>query len=122
VGEEGKQVASGKAHADLVQVCQGCPTAVAKRVECDISLALVWTEGEAKALPKHLDASTGEEISADLVEMGGAEFLSSLAPVACHEQQCVDPERFQSGQPVGVKHEKKNPFQVLEQSKSSRKK
>ncbi|MGB3608867.1 MAG: YceD family protein [Cellvibrio sp.] len=122
ISEEGKKVVSGKAHADLVLVCQRCLTPVSKPVECDISLAIVWTEEEAKALPKHLDPWIVEEISADFFEMVEEELLLSLPPVAYHEEQCVDPELFQSGEPVVVKHEKKNPFQVLEQLKSSPKK
>lgn len=122
ISEEGKKVVSGKAHADLVLVCQRCLTPVSKPVECDISLAIVWTEEEAKALPKHLDPWIVEEISADFFEMIEEELLLSLPPVAYHEEQCVDPELFQSGEPVVVKHEKKNPFQVLEQLKSSPKK
>src|SRR5690606_35699247 len=101
---------------------QRCLTPVSKPVECDISLAIVWTEEEAKALPKHLDPWIVEEISADFFEMVEEELLLSLPPVAYHEEQCVDPELFQSGEPVVVKHEKKNPFQVLEQLKSSPKK
>lgn len=122
ISEEGKKVVSGKANADLTLVCQRCLNPVAQPVECDISLAIVWTEEDAKALPKHLDPWIVEDVSADFFEMVEEELLLNLPPVAYHEEQCVDPRLFQSGEPVVVKQEKKNPFQVLEQLKSSPKK
>lgn len=122
ISEEGKKVVSGKARADLMLICQRCLSPVSKPVECDISLAIVWTEEDARALPKHLDPWIVEDTSADFFEMVEEELLLNLPPVAYHEEQCVDPKLFHSGEPVVVKQEKKNPFQVLEQLKSSPKK
>lgn len=121
ISEEGKKVVTGKAYANLALTCQRCLTPVSKPVESDISLAIVWTEEDAGGLPKHLDPWIVEDVSADFFEMVEEELLLSLPPVAYHEEQCVDPELFHSGEPVVVKQEK-NPFQVLEQLKSSPKK
>ena len=46
------------------------------------------------------------------------ELLLSLPAVAYHEEPCIDSKLYSSGKPVEVKKER-NPFQVLEQLKSS---
>jgi uncharacterized protein len=86
-------------------------------VKSNISLGIVWDEEGAEALPEYLDPwITGEGI-ADLYDMIEVELLLSLPKVAYHEELCVDRQLFTSGKPVEVK--KPNPFQVLEQLKSS---
>jgi uncharacterized protein len=87
-------------------------------VESNISLAVVWDEEEAEKLPESLDPWIVGEGLADFYEMIEEEMLLSLPAVAYHEEQCVDRQLFSSGQPVEVK-KVKNPFQVLEQLKSS---
>lgn len=121
ISEEGKKIVTGKATAALAIICQRCLSPVTQPVECDISLAIVWPEDDVKALPKHLDPWIVEESGADFFEMIEEELLLNLPPVAYHEEQCIDPQLFQSGEPVVVKQEK-NPFKVLEQLKSSPKK
>lgn len=118
VGEDKKKIVTGRADAGLALVCQRCLKPVIVPVVCDISLAIVWTEDDAKALPHHLDPWITEEGAADLYDMIEDELLLNLPAVAYHEEQCVDQKLFSAGEPVVVKKEK-NPFQVLEQLKSS---
>lgn len=118
ISEEGKKSVTGTANAGLPLVCQRCLAPVVVAVECQIALAVVWTEDSAKALPPHLDPWIVEEGPADLYDMVEEELLLNLPAVAYHEEQCVDPKLYTSGEPVVVKKEK-NPFQVLEQLKSS---
>jgi uncharacterized protein len=118
INEEKKKVVTGHATADLSLMCQRCLEKVNVPVQSDISLAVVWDEEGAEALPEYLDPWIVGEGSADLYEMIEEEMLLSLPAVAYHEEPCVDRKLFSSGQPVEVKKEK-NPFQVLEQLKSS---
>ena len=118
LNEEKKKVVTGHASADLTLVCQRCLEKVTVPVQSDISLAIVWDEEQAQALPEYLDPWIVGEGSADLFEMIEEEMLLSLPAVAYHEKPCVDRQLFTSGKPVEVKKEK-NPFQVLEQLKGS---
>jgi uncharacterized protein len=117
ISVEKKKIVTGHASAELTLVCQRCLENVKVPVKSDISLGIVWDEEGAEALPEYLDPwITGEGI-ADLYDMIEVELLLSLPKVAYHEELCVDRQLFTSGKPVEVK--KPNPFQVLEQLKSS---
>lgn len=118
ISEERKKVVIGTASADLALVCQRCLEPVTVPVESNISLAVVWDEEAAKALPERFDPWITGEGMADLYEMIEEELLLSLPAVAYHEEPCLDSKLYSSGKPVEVKKEK-NPFQVLEQLKSS---
>lgn len=118
ISEEGKRAVTGRAVADLSLVCQRCLEPVLIPVESDISLAIVWDEDAAKGLPQHFDPWIAGEGVADLYDMIEEELLLSLPAVAYHPEPCVDKKLYSSGKPVEVKKEK-NPFQVLEQLKSS---
>ena len=118
ISEERKKVVIGSANADLALVCQRCLEPVTVPVESNISLAIVWDEEAAKALPERFDPWITGEGMADLYEMIEEELLLSLPAVAYHEEPCLDSKLYSSGKPVEVKKEK-NPFQVLEQLKSS---
>jgi len=118
ISEERKKVVIGSANADLALVCQRCLEPVTVPVESNISLAIVWDEDAAKALPERFDPWITGEGMADLYEMIEEELLLSLPAVAYHEEPCLDSKLYSSGKPVEVKREK-NPFQVLEQLKSS---
>jgi uncharacterized protein len=118
INVEHKKVVNGHANATLTLICQRCLENVAVPVKSDICLAIVWDEEAAEALPEYLDPWIVGEGAADLYEMIEEEMLLSLPAVAYHEELCVDRRLFTSGKPVEVK-KPKNPFQVLEQLKSS---
>jgi uncharacterized protein len=118
ISVEKKKIVTGHASGELTLVCQRCLENVKVPVKSDISLGIVWDEEGAEALPEYLDPwITGEGV-ADLYDMIEEEMLLSLPKVAYHEELCVDRQLFTSGKPVEVK-KTKNPFQVLEQLKSS---
>ncbi len=118
LSEERKKVVIGHASADLALVCQRCLEPVTVPVESNISLAIVWDEEAAKVLPERFDPWITGEGMADLYDMIEEELLLSLPAVAYHAEPCLDSKLYSSGKPVEVKKEK-NPFQVLEQLKSS---
>jgi uncharacterized protein len=118
LSEEKKKIVTGSASANLLLMCQRCLSPVTVLVESDISLGIVWDEEHAKELPEYLEPWVVGEGAADLYDMIEEEMLLSLPAVAYHEELCIDSKLFSSGKPVELKQEK-NPFQVLEQLKSS---
>lgn len=120
INETGKKVVTGTARADLTLVCQRCLEPVVVPVVSDIALAIVWTEEDAKALPRSLDPWIAEEGQADLYAMIEDELLLAMPAVAYHPEDCVESTLFSSGEPVTEKPEK-NPFQILEQLKGTSK-
>ena len=73
-----------------------------------------------RSLPK-LSRTGVRDFSAPFEEdsLPEEELLLNLPPVAYHEELCINEKLFSSGEPVVVEQERKNPFQVLEQLKSS---
>ena len=69
-------------------------------------------------MPEYLDPWIVGEGAADFYDMIEEEMLLNLPAVAYHQEPCIDSKLFVSGELVAVKQEK-NPFQVLEQLKSS---
>ncbi len=118
LSEDKKKIVTGSARADISLVCQRCLNAVTVLVESNISLGIVWDEEHALALPEYLDPWIVGEGAADFYEMIEEEMLLSLPAVAYHQEPCINSKLFESGKPVEIKKEK-NPFQVLEQLKSS---
>ncbi|MBK8185977.1 MAG: DUF177 domain-containing protein [Cellvibrio sp.] len=118
VNEEKKKVVTGRACGELTLVCQRCLDPVQLPVEANVSLAIVWDEEGADALPSYLDPWIHGEGLADLYEMIEEEMLLSLPAVAYHNETCIEASLLSAGKPVEVQV-KKNPFNVLEQLKSS---
>ncbi len=118
VNEEKKKVVTGQACGELTLVCQRCLDPVQLPVEANVSLAIVWDEEGADALPSYLDPWIHGEGLADLYEMIEEEMLLSLPAVAYHNETCIEASLLSAGKSVEVQV-KKNPFNVLEQLKSS---
>ena len=118
LNETKKRVVTGNASTELMLVCQRCLEPVNVPVESEISLAIVWDEDAATAVPQYLDPWIVGEGAADFYSMVEEELLLSLPAVAYHQEPCIDSRLLSSGTPVEVKKER-NPFQVLEQLKSS---
>lgn len=118
ISEDHKKIVTGTAKSNVSLICQRCLNPVVIPIAGDIALAILWDEEDLKALPKELDPWIVGEGLADFYEMIEEELLLNLPAVAYHEVLCINEEFFSSGEPVVVKREK-NPFQVLEQLKSS---
>ncbi len=118
LSEDKKKVVTGTACADVSLVCQRCLNPVTVLVESHISLGIVCDEEQALTLPDYLDPWIVGEGPADFYDMIEEEMLLSLPAVAYHQEACIDTRLLVSGKLPVVKKEK-NPFQVLEQLKSS---
>jgi len=119
IGDEGRKVLSGHVNAQVEVVCQRCLDNLPLVIEADLNLAVVWDEDQAVNLPKYLDPWIHGEGPADLYGVIEEELLLELPLVAYHESECVEPERFHSGDVVEHTDTPNNPFQMLEQLKSS---
>jgi len=119
ISDEGRKVLNGHVSAQVEVVCQRCLDNLPLLVEADLNLAVIWDEDQAVSLPKYLDPWIHGEGQADLYGVIEEELLLELPLVAYHESECVEPERFHSGEIVEDTDTVNNPFQMLEQLKNS---
>ncbi|MCK5894704.1 MAG: DUF177 domain-containing protein [Endozoicomonadaceae bacterium] len=115
---------TGELKAELPMICQRCLDVVCVSIQTEINLAVVWSEEQAKALPKDLDPLIMKDDTADLQQLVEDELLLSLPLVAYHENDRCHAGRVFSTDPnfdevlpeCGQK--KLNPFSVLAQLKT----
>jgi uncharacterized protein len=124
VDEERKRRIDGKVVAKVQVTCQRCLEPVPKTVESDFSLAVVWTDDEARHLPKHLEPIiVGEELI-DLADVVEEELILSFPFVTYHDDENCRGEQPETAEPMPKASQqqanKDNPFKVLEQLKSSK--
>jgi DUF177 domain-containing protein len=120
IDEQGLKVVTGNVKGTLSVTCQRCLEAVPLEVEADFNLALAWDEDEAKQLPRRLDPWIVGEGATDIYTIVEEELLLALPMVAYHEEPCLDATLYQSGEVEAEDVEpRENPFQMLEQLKSS---
>ena len=102
-------------------ICQRCLEPMPIALTAEVNLAVVWTEDEAKQLPRVLDPLIVGEDPIDLSEIVEEELILSLPIVSYHEGECEGHSSFSSGdEEAAVAEEpKENPFSILEQLKSS---
>lgn len=121
VDSEGHKVIEGKASGSVELPCQRCLDNMAFAVEAKVHLGVVWSEDQAKSLPKYLDPVIHGEGHIDLYDLIEEELLLALPMVAYHEHACIDESLYHSGEAVldEQKGQAPNPFKVLEQLKGS---
>lgn len=118
VDERYRRIATGAIRAQVDLCCQRCLGAVGVDVEVDVHVALIKEEARAKDLPSWLDPWLAAEVDANLYDLVEDELLLNLPQFAWHEENCVDPALYSSGEPVEESEtEKENPFRMLEQLK-----
>ena len=119
--EEERYVVRVEIEAEVVVTCQRCLEPMTTRLDSDNTLAIVWTDEQAAALPKHLEPLIVEEQTCDLHDVIEDELILALPPFSYHDRvECsvkiadyVDPlpqEEQGAGKP--------NPFDVLAQLKA----
>ncbi|WP_317928805.1 YceD family protein [Halioxenophilus sp. WMMB6] len=120
IDQQGLAVVTGTVKADVLVLCQRCLSPMTYPVDTEVSLAIVPSEERAKELPKRLDPWFVTDNAADLYSLVEDEILLALPMVAYHQQACLKPEAYSSGDDSSdQKGEKPNPFSVLEQLKGS---
>jgi uncharacterized protein len=121
--EEKRYTITGTVKAPVKVTCQRCLEPVEIDVKANVSLAVVWDDVDAQALPKHLDSLVVGEDPIDLAHLLEEELLLALPYVSYHESEsCVDALAY-TPEPEpelekAVEPERENPFKILEQLKS----
>ena len=123
--DDGRGRVQGRVETTLILVCQRCLEPVHHPVAADVDLVLVWSEGQAKALPTHLDPLLVTEERVSLAELVEEELLLALPLVALHDE-CPRPastgsEPEPEDDPDDTQTNSDNPFAVLAQLKGRRK-
>ncbi|MGK0440413.1 MAG: hypothetical protein ACJA0N_000202 [Pseudohongiellaceae bacterium] len=119
-----KRRIDGEIKAQVNMVCQRCLDAVSIEIESSFNLAVVWTDDQAKQVPKSLDALiVGEELT-NLTEIVEEELILSLPIVSYHENENCKQATHSFGDSDSVQapieESKENPFKVLELLKSDK--
>ena len=124
--QDGHYCVHGEVSAVLHMQCQRCLETVAREVRALPELALVWSEDQVQALPRHLDPWLVSDERMPLAELLEEELLLALPLVAMHEE-CPRPlhnpaalhdEEIRSEGNAG---DAENPFAVLERLKNRKK-
>jgi uncharacterized protein len=122
LGDQREKVVQGRVCADLDVVCQRCLEPFGAQVTSDFTLAVVWSEEDARQLPATYEPWITGEGEGDLYEVLEEELLLSLPVVSFHQEECTDKALFSSGDlPEDASEKKPNPFQVLKQLKGNTK-
>ena len=105
-------------------ICQRCLEAMPEQVVGDNQLAVVWTDEQARHLPRHLDPLIEPEEASNLWELVEEELMLSLPQYSYHNtDECKErlaPYREPAPE-AGADAEKPNPFDVLAQLKPGNK-
>ena len=118
VDEQYRRLVTGKLRVRADLCCQRCLDAVNLCLDVEVNVALVKDESQAKNLPSWLDPWLVNEAEADLYEFVEEELLLNIPQIAWHEEDCIDPALYSSGElEEDKKEEKENPFKMLEQLK-----
>jgi len=122
--EEGRYLVTVEVQATVSVTCQRCLEPMSTTVESSNTLAIVWTDDQARHLPKHLDPLILTEEACVLRELVEDELMLSLPPYSYHEQADCNEELvgLAASEPEQEQREEKpNPFEVLAQLKPGEK-
>ncbi len=127
---EGFSVIEGKVSGQVTMLCERCLGETCVDIEIDVSLACVYTEEQAKALPDHYDPLMTLDERTDLYALIEEELLLNLPIIAYHtDGSCVfsgsmvfEDKETSLQESYNAKTKKssseRNPFAVLAQLKS----
>lgn len=117
--EQGRRVMRGEISTSVLVPCQRCLEAMSMSLSADFRLGIVWSEEEAKSLPKDLDPWLVDSDVADVAEVLEDELLLALPFVSYHpKDQCNAVAGYSTGD-VPADKSGKSPFGILKQLKDS---
>lgn len=121
VDEEGRRTIEGRIATELEVQCQRCLGPMRLKLAAEVHLAMVWSEEEIAALPKHYDGIVVDEEPSDLFELIEDELLLALPFAPRHEPgECTAGMEASAVTEEARKDDaatKENPFAVLGQYK-----
>lgn len=118
--EEGRYLVHVVVSADVEVICQRCLQPMGEHVGSDNTLAVVWTDEQAAALPRRLDPLIVPEQSCNLRDVVEEELMLSLRMFSYHDHEdCKNAVAVYANPPAGEesKEQTTNPFDVLAQLK-----
>lgn len=125
--ESGFRTVTGPLQLRVKMVCQRCMGETEVAIDSEMAVAIVANDEQAKKLPRSLEpwVVSLEESEADLYAVVEDELLLDLPMVVYHDYQCLEEDLYSAGDAstaAASEEGKRNPFQVLEQLKSGKKK
>jgi len=114
--EEDRYVIHLDIEADVVVTCQRCLESMPEHLSCENTLAVVWSDRQAAALPRHLDPLILAEQSCNPRDVVEDELILALRPFSYHDNDaCRERLAAYSDGPAaeGAGEQKSNPFDVL---------
>ncbi len=116
--DQERYVVDATIEADVTVICQRCLGPMEEHISCRGSLALVLTDQQAAALPKHLDPLLLDDQMCNLHDLAEEELILALPPFSYHEQTVCGVSLEGLSDPVEeTKQARPNPFDVLGQLK-----
>ena len=122
--EEGRYRVQLHLEAQVEVTCQRCLEAMPETVTADNQLALVWSDEQARHLPRHLDPLIATEEACNLWELVEEELMLSLPQFSYHDTEDCNELLAGYREPPpeqGEVEDKPNPFDVLAQLKPGNK-
>lgn len=121
--EQGLYCITGSIKTVVDVICQRCLETMSVALDCDVALAVVWDDVDARQLPKEYEPLVVGGDSLDLYEMVEDEIFLGLPFVNYHDPaECSGKQRFSTTPETEgeIKAAKENPFGVLEKLKSNK--
>ncbi len=117
--EEGRYLVQVVTDSEVTVTCQRCLQPMPAQLHTDSTLAVVWTDEQARHLPAWLDPVIVAEEEYSLRELVEDELILALPPFSYHEQaDCNTVLADLTAEPEADEPPKKsNPFDVLAQLK-----
>ncbi len=124
--EQNFRVIGGKIEATVSVLCQRCLEPMQISIEGEPSLAIVWSDDQAQALPKHLEPVLQGEDMISLWQIIEDELLLLMPMISFHEEsECSADKGYTTATDEEivleqVEVEKDNPFNVLSALKGNK--
>ncbi len=118
--EEDRYLAHVVVDADVRVTCQRCLEEMTRHVACDNTLAVVLSDAQAAALPRHLDPLLLEDQVCALWPLVEDELILALPPFSYHDSDTCRESiaAFNTPPPEEPGDDRPNPFEVLAQLKA----
>lgn len=119
--DEDRYVVSIEVSAEVAVICQRCLQPMQEKVASENTLAMVWNDEQAAALPKSLEPLIVDDTACDLYALVEDELILAMKPFSYHDASHCKSETREFFDPQSVDQvadEKPNPFDVLAQLKS----
>ncbi|MFT7300295.1 MAG: hypothetical protein ACI89Z_000749 [Porticoccus sp.] len=118
-GEQGRKMVRGSVSTTVLMTCQRCLEPVERPLAVEMGLGIVWSEEQAKSLPREMDPWIVVDEVGDITALVEDELLLVLPFVMYHpEGQCNTATSHSTDDELGAVA-KENPFSILEQLKNS---